>query len=69
QLMLQNNKSSTEIINSILSYNVDIGLCHNAIRNNNIKKKLLIKGLKVLPEDGNVTIYKFQKKGYTYIKM
>ncbi|VAW67035.1 hypothetical protein MNBD_GAMMA09-2696 [hydrothermal vent metagenome] len=69
QLMLADNKASTEIINNILQYNVDVGLCHNAIRNNNINEKQIIKGLDVLPKDGNVTIINLQKKGYIYIKI
>ncbi len=69
QLMLINNETSTKIITNILKNNADIGLCHNAIRNNNINKKSLIKGLTVLPKDGNVTIINLQKDGYIYIKM
>ncbi len=69
QSMLKNNKPSTKIINSILQNNVDIGLCHNAVRNHHVNKNMLIKGLKVLPKDGNVSIINLQKQGYIYIKM
>jgi intracellular sulfur oxidation DsrE/DsrF family protein len=68
-LMVKDNETSTEIITNLLQKKAEIGLCHNAIRNNNIKKNFLIKGLKILPNDGNVSIINFQKKGYLYIKM
>ena len=69
QLMLKNDLASVEIVNDILQNNVDIGLCHNAIRNNHIDKKLLIAGLRILPQDGNVSVINLQKEGYIYIKM
>lgn len=69
QLMLKNDKGSTEVVNQILNNNVEIGLCHNAVRNNKVNKNMLIEGLKILPQDGNVTIINLQKKGYIYIKM
>ena len=69
QLMLKNNKASTKIIHNILQHHVDIGLCHNAVRNNRVDIKMLIKGLRVLPKDGNVTLFNLQKAGYIYIKM
>ena len=69
QLMLKNNGPSTEIVNNILQNNVDIGLCHNAVRNNRVNKEMLIEGLNILPKDGNVTIIDLQKKGYVYIKI
>lgn len=68
-LMVKDNKTSTKIIQNLLQKRVEIGLCHNAIRNNKIKKNFLIDGIKILPNDGNVTIIKLQKKGYLYIKM
>ncbi|MFV1984075.1 MAG: hypothetical protein ACC657_11095 [Thiohalomonadales bacterium] len=69
QLMLRDNNTSVGIVKNILQNNVDIGLCHNALRNNNVNKKMLINGVNVLSQDGNVTIYKLQKMGYIYIKM
>ncbi len=69
QLMLKNDLRSTKIVNDILAHHADIGLCHNAIRKNHVNKKMLIKGLKILPKDGNVTIINLQKAGYLYIKI
>lgn len=69
QSMLKNNESSTELVNDILQQNVKIGLCHNALTNNQVTKDMLIKGLDVLPQDGNVAIIDLQKKGYFYIKI
>jgi len=69
QLMLKDNKVSSDIVTILLKNKADIGLCHNAIKNNNIKKSLLIAGVRVLPEDGNVTIINLQKEGYVYIKI
>jgi len=69
QLMLKNDLISTQIVNHILANNADIGLCHNALKNNHVKKNMLIKGLRVLPQDGNVTLIKLQKAGYIYIKI
>jgi len=69
QGLLKNNESNTKIVNFILKKNVDIGLCHNALRNNSVSSDMLIEGLDVLPTDGNVTIIKLQKQGYIYIKL
>lgn len=69
QAMLKNNKISTDIVTSILQKNVDIGLCHNAVRSSHVDKSMLIDGLDILPQDGNVTIFKLKQKGYAYIKM
>lgn len=69
QVLLKDNLPSADIINNILHNKADIGLCHNALRNNNVTKDMLIEGLRVLPEDGNVTIIGLQKTGYIYIKM
>jgi len=69
QGLLKNNEPNTKIVNFILKKNVDIGLCHNALRNNSVSGDMLIEGLDVLPTDGNVTIIKLQKQGYIYIKL
>ena len=69
QVMLKNNRGSSEILSSILQKNVKVGLCHNAINSNRVSKDMLIEGLNVLPQDGNVTIINLQKKGYLYIKI
>lgn len=69
QSMLKNDKISAAIVNDILQKNVNIGLCHNAVRSNHVKKSMLIEGLDILPNDGNVTITNLKLKGYTYIKI
>jgi len=69
QGLLKNNEVNTKIVNFILKKNVDIGLCHNALRNNSVSSEMLIEGLDVLPTDGNVTIIKLQQQGYIYIKL
>ena len=67
--LLKSNVESSKIIKSIIKQNVPIGLCHNAINNNNVKPEMLIEGLEVLPTDGNVTVIKYQQQGYIYIKL
>ncbi len=67
--MLRSNKESTKIINSVLEQNVEVGLCHNAVNNNEIDRALLISGLEVLETDGNVTLIKYMQQGYLYIKL
>ena len=69
QSMLINDKTSAVIVNDILQKNVKIGLCHNAVRSNHVKKSMLIEGLDILPNDGNVTIINLKQEGYTYIKI
>ena len=67
--LLRSNENSTQIIQSVLKENVDIGLCHNALNNNDVKPEMLIEGLKVLQIDGNVTVIRYQEQGYLYIKL
>ena len=67
--MLKGNVESEKIVKSVLNYQVPIGLCHNAVNNNHVKEEMLIDGLKVLENDGNVTILQYQKQGYYYIKL
>ena len=69
QKMLKSEKIIAIIMNNILQDNAEIGLCHNALRANKVKKSMLIQGLNVLPQDGNVTIINLRKKGYIYIKI
>ncbi len=69
QGLLKNNEPNTKIVNFILKKNVDIGLCHNALRNNSVSGDMLIEGLEILPTDGNVTLINLQKQGYIYIKL
>lgn len=67
--LLKNNKESRKVVESVLSHNVDIGLCHNAVSNNRVNKDMLIDGLEILPTDGNVTVIKYQQQGYIYLKL
>ena len=67
--MLSGNKLIEEKVQSMLSNNAKIGLCHTAMRNNHVNEDLLIKGVTILPEGGIVTIIKLQKAGYAYIKI
>ena len=69
QLMLKTDKTSVTVVDSMLENNVEIGLCHNAVRNNNVKTDMLIEGVSVLETDGNVTIINLQREGYRYIKI
>jgi len=66
--LLKSNIEHEKIVRFILDQDVTIGLCHNAVSNNKVKKEMLIDGLHVLESDGNVTIMEYQKKGYIYIK-
>lgn len=66
---LKSNVESTKVVQSILKQNVSIGLCHNAVSNNRVKKSMLIEGLEVLENDGNVTMIGYQRDGYLYIKL
>lgn len=66
---LRSNVESTKVVQSILKQDVPIGLCHNAVSNNRVKKNMLIEGLEVLESDGNVTIIGYQRDGYIYIKL
>lgn len=67
--LLRSNVDSTRIVNNVLKENVPIGLCHNALASNKVDKSMLIKGVEVLPTDGNVTIINYQKQGFLYIKL
>ena len=67
--MLSGNKLIEDKVRSMLNNNAKIGLCHTAMRNNNVNEDLLIKGVTILPEGGIVTIIKLQKAGYAYIKL
>ncbi len=67
--LLRSNIESTKIIQSILEKKVPVGICHNALANNKIKKEMLIDGVEVLPTDGNVTVIKYQQQGYIYVKL
>ncbi len=67
--LLRSNTESAKIVESVLSQNVPIGLCHNAVNNNKVKPEMLIEGLQILPTDGNVTVIKYQQQGYIYIKL
>ena len=67
--LLRSNKSSTRIVQEVLKLNAPIGLCHNAVNNNQVKKEMLIEGLEVLKTDGNVAVLNYQKQGYYYIKL
>ena len=66
---LRSNAQSTKVVESILKHNVPIGLCHNAVSNNRVKKSMLIEGVDVLEKGGYVTIIDYQRQGYIYIKM
>ncbi len=67
--MLSGNKLVEDKVKSMLSNNAKIGLCHTAMRNNNVNEHLLIDGVTILPEGGIVTLIKLQKDGYAYIKI
>lgn len=67
--MLRGNTLIEDKVKSMLSNNAKIGLCHTAMRNNNVHEDLIIKGVTILPEGGMVTIIKLQKAGYAYIKI
>lgn len=67
--MLRGNTLIEDKVKSMLSNNAKIGLCHTAMRNNNVHDDLIIKGVTILPEGGMVTIIKLQKAGYAYIKI
>lgn len=67
--LLKSNEESAKIVESVLERNASIGLCHNAVSNNQVSKDMLIEGLEVLETDGNVTIIKYQKQGFIYIKL
>lgn len=67
--MLSGNTLIEDKVKSMLSNNAKIGLCHTAMRNNNVHEDLIIKGVTILPEGGMVTIIKLQKAGYAYIKI
>ena len=67
--LLKSNIEHEKIVRDILDQDVTIGLCHNAVSNNKVKKNMLIKGLEILESDGNVTIMEYQKEGYIYIKL
>jgi len=67
--LLRTNNESAKIVKSVLDHGVIIGLCHNAVNNNRVKKEMLIEGLNVLEQDGNVTILKYQSQGFYYIKL
>ncbi len=67
--MLSGNKLVEDKVKSMLSNNAKIGLCHTAMRNNNVNEHLLIDGVTILPEGGIVTLIKLQKAGYAYIKI
>lgn len=66
---LKSNVESTKVVESILKQDVSIGICHNAVINNRVKKSMLIEGLEVLESGGNVTIINYQRDGYLYIKL
>ena len=67
--MLSGNNLIEDKVKSMLDNGAKIGLCHNAMRNNNVKQNHLIEGVTILPEGGIVTIIKLQKDGYAYIKI
>lgn len=67
--LLKSNETSAKIIQSVLKQNVPVGLCHNAVTNNRVDKRLLIEGMDILETDGNVTVINYQQQGYIYIKM
>ena len=67
--MLSGNKLIEEKIKSMREQNAKIGLCHYAMRNNNVNEDLLVEGVSILKEGGIVTIVKLQQEGYIYIKL
>ena len=67
--MLSGNKLIEEKVKSMREQNASIGLCHHAMRNNNVNADRLVDGVTILEEGGVVTIVKLQQKGYLYIKI
>ena len=67
--MLNGNKLIEEKVQSMLRQNANIGICHYAMRNNNVNEDRLVEGVSILQEGGVVTIVKLQQKGYVYIKL
>jgi len=67
--MLSGNKLVEKKVKSMLDNDAEIGLCHTSMRNNNIDKKHIIKGVSVLPDGALPTIIKLQNEGYLYIKI
>ena len=67
--MLSGNRLIEDKINSMLANDAKIGLCHTSMRNNNIDKKHIIKGVTVLPDGALPTIINLQNEGYLYIKI
>lgn len=67
--MLSGNKLIEDKVNSMLTNNAKIGLCHTSMHNNNIDRKHIIKGVSVLPEGALQTIINLQNEGYLYIKI
>jgi len=67
--MLSGNRLVEDKVNSMLANDVEIGLCHNAIKNHKVNTSLLIEGVSILEQGGYVAILELQKKGYVYIKI
>lgn len=67
--MLNGNKLIQDKVKSMREQNANIGICHYAMRNNNVKEERLVEGVSILQEGGVVTIVKLQQKGYIYIKL
>lgn len=67
--MLSGNKLIEEKVQSMRAQNASIGLCHHAMRNNNVNESRLIEGVSILEEGGIVTLVNLQREGYHYIKL
>ncbi len=67
--LLRTNQEAARIVNSINKNEASVGLCHNAISNHKVDPSMLVDGVKILKEGGNIAIIRLRASGYNYIKL
>ncbi len=67
--LLKSNEKAQSIVESIHQDQASIGLCHNAINAHKVDLNMLVDGVEIVKEGGNLKIIRLREKGYFYIKL